>query len=165
MARRPAPIRLERRPLYTVARDAAGGWRVTARRGRRGRGGFLTKAAAVAHAERLAAGHLVAQIRVYGAEGRLERDEMVRNEARCRQAEEWLEAYLEPWRDYQQARSRLVEDWHVENRLVEIAGEVVWLFVGVHEGQAWDEIYVHSSLGDESLGPNIAEVAFVLFGW
>jgi len=159
-----APRRLERRPVYTVMADAAGGWRVTARRGRRGRSGFSDRAAAVAHAERLAAGHLVAQIRVCGEGGSLERDEGVRNEARCRQALEWLEAYLAPWRDYRHARSLLVEDWYCEDRLVEVVGETVRLHLAIHEGQAWDEIYLQAALFDEAIVPRIAEVSYYLMG-
>lgn len=157
--------RLERRPEYAVVPDPPGGWRVTARRGRRGRGGFADCAAALAHAERLAAGHLVAQIRVFADGGLLERDEAVRNAERCREAREWLEAYLARFRDYLEVRALLADDWYVENRLVEVVGETVWLSVLIHEGQAWDEIYVRASLYDEPSLPPIADSAFMLWGW
>ncbi|MBS1195893.1 MAG: hypothetical protein H6R33_613 [Actinobacteria bacterium] len=161
----PEPRRLERRPVYTVAPDPPHGWRVTARRGRRGRGGFPTRAAAVAHAERLAAACPVAQVRVYGADGRLRRDTGVRNEARCREAQEWLEAYLAPFHDYARTRALLVDEWYAEDRPVEVAGEALCLRVTVHEGQAWDEVHVHGSLFDEPILPVIAETAFAVFGW
>ena len=119
----------------------------------------------MAHAERLAAGHLVAQVRVYGAAGRLERDETVRNEDRCREAQEWLEAYLAPWRDYAHARSRLVDEGYVEDRPVWVAGAALRLFLAAREGQAWDEIHVHAELADEESGPRVAQEAFVTFGW
>lgn len=165
MAQQAEPCRLQRRPLYTVAPDRDGSWRVTARRGRRGRGGFPSRPAAVAHAERLASGHLVAQVRVYGEDGSLERDQGLRCETRCAEAQEWLEACLDRFRDYEGTRRLLVGDWYVENRLVEVAGEEVQLNVYVHEGQAWDEIYVSASLTNDPVVPPIAEVAYVLFGW
>ncbi|MBN2113368.1 MAG: DUF2188 domain-containing protein [Acidimicrobiia bacterium] len=165
MAHLAEPVALERRPLYIVAPDPPRGWRVTARRGRRGRGGFASRGEAVAHAERLASGHPIAQIRVYGGDGSLERDEGLRNPCRCVAAQKWLEVYLDRFRDYETTRGLLVDDWYVENRLVEVQGEGLWLFVGVHEGQAWDEIYVHAHLCDEPVAPYVAEAAFVMVGW
>jgi len=160
-----APRPLARRPLYTVAPDPAGGWRVTARRGRRGRGGLPDRASAVAHAERLAATHPVAQIRVFGEDGSLVRDEAARHEGRCREVAEWLEAYLAPWRDYAHARNQLVDEGFVEDRPVRVAGAALRLFLAAREGQAWDEIHVHAHLADEESGPPVAQEAFVVFGW
>jgi len=164
---KPTPVArlLAKCPLYAVAPDPAGGWRVTGRRGRRGSGGFPDRDSAVAHAERLASGHLVAQVRVFTADGALERDEAVCDEGRCREAAEWLEAYLAPWRDYAQARSRLVDEGYVEDHPVLVAGAVLRLFLAARERQAWDEIHIHAQLADEENGLRVAEVAFVLFGW
>jgi hypothetical protein len=148
-----------------VLPDPPHGWRVRAQRGQRGRGGFPDQAAAVAHAERLAAGHPVAQVRVFGADGSLQRDEGVRHEERCREAQEWLEACLAPFRDYHRARALLVDEAYTEERRVEVGGAVFRLFVVVHEGQAWDEIHVHGALSDEAIGPNVAEAALCVMGW
>ena len=148
-----------------MAPDSGGGWRVTARRGRRGRGGFPDRTSAEGHAERLAAAHPVAQIRVYGEDGSLLRDEALRHEGHCREAAEWLEAYLAPWHEYARARSRLVDEGYVEDRPVRVAGAALRLFLAAHEGQAWDEIHVHAQLSDEETGPPVAEAAFVVFGF
>ena len=74
------------------------------------------------------------------------------------------EAYLAPFRDYRHARSLLVDDWYTEDRWVEVAGEAVRLHLAVHEGQAWDEIYVQAALFDEPIVPRVAEVGFYLMG-
>lgn len=93
------------------------------------------------------------------------RDEGVRHEGRCREAAEWLEAYLAPWHDYAHARSRLVDEGYVEDRPVRVAGAALRLFLAAREGQAWDEIHVHAHLADEESGPPVAQEAFVVFGW
>jgi hypothetical protein len=153
--------------VYTVVPDPPQDWRVRARRGHRGRAGFPDQEAAVAHAERLAARHLVAQIQVFGSDGSLQRDEARFDEERCREAEAFLEAHLAPFRDVEHALAALKaspEVWYyAENRDVAIAGETVRLTVGIHEGSMWDEIYVHGSIWDEWLGPRIAEIDFVLW--
>ena len=107
----------------------------------------------------------MAQIRVYGEGGPLVRDEAVRHEGRCREAAEWLEAYLAPWRGYGHARNQLVDEGFVEDRPVRVAGAVLRLFLATREGQAWDEIHVYAHLADEESGPPVAQEAFVVFGW
>ncbi|MFH1331220.1 MAG: DUF2188 domain-containing protein [Actinomycetota bacterium] len=166
MTRGREPRRLQYRPVYTVAPDPSRGWRVRAERGRRGRRGFPDRAAAVAFAEQRAAGHLVAQLRVLGADGSLERDESIFNEPGCAEARAFLEACLAPYRDLGHTLDTLDAAegrWYAENRDVKIAGATVRLFIGIHEGQMWDKIHVHGSLWDEWEGPRIAEDAFTLW--
>lgn len=151
--------------MYAVVADGPQGWRVRARRGRRGRGGFPTRQAALAHAERLASCHVVAQIQVFGSDGSLLADTARFDPGRCERAREFLEARLAPFRDVEHAVRVLAEHggWYAENRDVDMDGETLRLSVSIHEGSMWDEIHVQGSMWDEWLGPRVAEVAFTLW--
>ncbi|MFH2071369.1 MAG: hypothetical protein ABIJ75_00800 [Actinomycetota bacterium] len=157
------PRDLRYRPVYAVALDPSGTWRVTGCRGRRGRGGFADRADAVAHAEHLASGHVVAQVQVFDADGSLVSDRALFDPEMRQAAEAFLEAYLAPFRDIAYT-SNLLEGWeYAENLDLRIGDDVVRLSLSAHEGQMYDEIHVSGSIWDEFLGPRIAEDAFVLW--
>ncbi len=163
MAKRIPPREFEYRPVYTVTLDPSGTWRVSGRRGRRGRGGFADRAEAVAHAEHLAAGHVVAQIQVFDENGDLASDQARFDPDLRRAAEAFLEAYLAPFRDTAYTVSLLSGGEYAENLDLRIGPDVVRLSMSAHEGQMYDEIHVHGSIWDEFYGPRIAEDAFMLW--
>lgn len=163
MAKKRVPREFEWRPVYTVAPDPSGTWRVRGRRGRRGRGGFTGRADAVAHAERLAATHVVAQVQVFDAAGDLVSDRALFEPEMRRAAEAFLESYLDPFRDLAYTSSLLSGGAYAENLDLRIGIDVVRLSVSAHEGQMFDEIHVRGSIWDEFLGPRIAEDDFVLW--